>query len=306
MVSASSSFVPGSVRAAAGWYGDPIASAQLRYWDGAAWTEHIAPLPVITYATRLVGSKLDAAVYEMRVDDDTEWGLRPVLLPIAAFLAVICAAPIIAAVVNPRTHDARLAFAVIASFGAEAVVGVVAWLAGRDIAARYGGWGRAFGWRRPRWVDLGLGAAAFFAVLIGEIIVGATANGLSHGHASHEAQNLQLHTASALVVAVLFALVVVCAPLTEELVFRGLLLRTFMRRLTFWPAALLSTVIFALFHTYEVQTVAGAATLALTVACLGIANCVLNRYTDRLAAGIGVHAACNLLALVLVLTVSSH
>jgi hypothetical protein len=47
-------------------------------------------------------------------------------------------------------------------------------------------------------------------------------------------------------------------------------------------------------------------TLALTVACLGIANCLLNRYTDRLAAGIGVHAACNLLALVLVLTVSSR
>jgi hypothetical protein len=40
--------------------------------------------------------------------------------------------------------------------------------------------------------------------------------------------------------------------------------------------------------------------LALSVACLGLANCVLNRYTDRLAAGIGVHASSNLLALVIV------
>lgn len=304
-MSVSPSFAPRPAPAG-GWYSDPITGDQLRYWDGVAWTEHLAPLPVVRYATRPVGSKLDAAVYEMRVDDDAGWGLRPVLLPIGAFLAVICTAPIIAAVVDPKTHDARLAFGIIASFGAEAIVGLVAWLAGRDIAARYGGWGRAFGWRRPRWIDLGLGAAAFFAVLIGEIVVGATANGLSHGHASHEAQNLQVHTASAPVVAVLVALLVICAPLTEELVFRGLLLRTFMRRLTFWPAALLSTLIFALFHTYEVDTVSGAVTLALTVACLGIANCLLNRYTDRLAAGIGVHAACNLLALVLVLTVSSR
>lgn len=27
----------------AGWYPDPQQQGQLRYWDGAAWTEHLAP-----------------------------------------------------------------------------------------------------------------------------------------------------------------------------------------------------------------------------------------------------------------------
>jgi hypothetical protein len=30
----------------AGWYADTAVPGQQRYWDGTAWTEHIAPLPV--------------------------------------------------------------------------------------------------------------------------------------------------------------------------------------------------------------------------------------------------------------------
>jgi hypothetical protein len=44
--------------------------------------------------------------------------------------------------------------------------------------------------------------------------------------------------------------------------FRGLMLRTFMRAMRFWPAAILSSLVFALLHTYEVSTLAGAVTLA--------------------------------------------
>jgi hypothetical protein len=31
--------------APAGWYPDPSGEPRRRYWDGAAWTEHVAPLP---------------------------------------------------------------------------------------------------------------------------------------------------------------------------------------------------------------------------------------------------------------------
>jgi membrane protease YdiL (CAAX protease family) len=42
--------------------------------------------------------------------------------------------------------------------------------------------------------------------------------------------------------------VVVLAPLGEELLFRGLLLRALVRRLRFWPSAAISSVIFAMAH----------------------------------------------------------
>jgi uncharacterized protein len=54
----------------------------------------------------------------------------------------------------------------------------------------------------------------------------------------------------------------VCAPAVEELMFRGLLLRALMTRFGFWPAAIVSTGIFAAVHTYEVNTLVGAVTLA--------------------------------------------
>jgi uncharacterized protein YbjQ (UPF0145 family) len=34
-----------STDVAPGWYADPQGSGQLRYWDGAAWTEHVQPMP---------------------------------------------------------------------------------------------------------------------------------------------------------------------------------------------------------------------------------------------------------------------
>ena len=42
--------------------------------------------------------------------------------------------------------------------------------------------------------------------------------------------------------------VVVLAPLGEELLFRGLLLRGLVRRLRFWPAAVISSLLFAAAH----------------------------------------------------------
>jgi membrane protease YdiL (CAAX protease family) len=73
-----------------------------------------------------------------------------------------------------------------------------------------------------------------------------------------------------------------------------------MRRMSFWPAALLSTAVFALFHTYEVSTVQGAAALALSVATLGMTNCYLVRITGRLVPGMLVHATFNLVATIFV------
>jgi membrane protease YdiL (CAAX protease family) len=134
-------------------------------------------------------------------------------------------------------------------------------------------------------------------VFLGRQVVGILANVLSDGRAAREASNVQLAHPGVLSIVVLALTAVVLAPITEEFLFRGLLLRTFMRRLSFWPAALLSTALFGLGHVYEVRTVLGAVTLAGEVAVLGLCNCYLVRISGRLTPAIMVHASFNALAL---------
>jgi membrane protease YdiL (CAAX protease family) len=285
-----------------GWYPDPTGAPQWRFWDGRQWTVHVSPY--FAYAQRKARPALDAAVDQMRAADDAPWGWRPVVVPIAAFLIVIIGAPFVAQAIDPTSYNGKVVFAVAANFVVEVLIAASVWFAGRGIASRYGGWGRAFGWRWPRWIDLGYGALTLVGVFIARIVVGVVANVVTNGDAVKEAQNLEVTDVTVVAVVLLVVLTVICAPVIEELVFRGLLLRTFMRRMGFWPAALLSTLIFGLFHTYEVETIAGAVTLALSVACLGLGNCILNRYTNRLAGGIGVHAVFNLVAVVVVIAMA--
>jgi membrane protease YdiL (CAAX protease family) len=289
-----------------GWYPDPSGAVQLRFWDGVGWTHWLAPPPGRGWVSAPKGPALDEAVAAMRGDDPAPWGWRPAVVPIAAFVVVIVAGQLVSAFVTPSSYGGKLAFAVIANGCADALLALAVWVAGREVAARYGGWGRAFGLRRPRAIDLAFAAGGFVASLLMRGVVAGIANGLTHGRAAGEAQNLHLNTVNVPVVIILGVVTVIAAPVIEEIVFRGLLLRTFMRRMGFWPAAALSTLIFAGFHTYEVDTLAGAITLAASVGCLGLVNCFLNRYTDRLGAGMVVHATSNLLAVIVLVSMAGN
>ena len=227
------------------------------------------------------------------------------VLSVGALVGLIVVGIVASDVIHPHGNAARTAYAVVANVIVEALLGLAVWGAGREVAARNGGWAITFGLRRPRWSDAKWVAAGIGITFLTRGIVVAVANGLSHGRASREAENLQVHHIDAVTVVLLIAVVVVAAPIIEELVFRGLLLRTFMRRMPFWPAAASSTLIFAALHTYEVSTLVGAITLAASVACLGLTNCWLNRRTDSLAPGMIVHASFNLLA-VIVLVAQAH
>ena len=118
-----------------------------------------------------------------------------------------------------------------------------------------------FGLRRPRWIDLAWITAGIGMVFASRIVVGVIAVLAAGRKALDQAQNLELHTDRVAVYVLLAVVVVGLAPVIEETVFRGLLLRTFQRRIGFWPAALASSAIFAGFHLYEVSTLAGAAVL---------------------------------------------
>ena len=85
-----------------------------------------------------------------------------------------------------------------------------------------------------------------------------------------------------------------------------MILRTVMRRHGFWPAAIASSLLFGLFHTYQLDTLAGAALLGVSTAIFGLGQCMLVRRHVRLTGAIGVHSLNNVVAALLTLVVLTH
>jgi len=89
-------------------------------------------------------------------------------------------------------------------------------------------------------------------------------------------------------------LVVVAAPLAEETFFRGFLLQGLARRFTFWPAAVVSSAVFALAHV--------SWQLYVPIFVLGLAFAWLFWRTGSLWASIAAHATINATSLFVALT----
>jgi len=107
-------------------------------------------------------------------------------------------------------------------------------------------------------------------------------------------------------IVLLLILAVLVAPPVEELIFRGVLLRALMRRYRFWPAALISSVLFAALHLYEVDSAAAMVLLFASIAVFGIGQCLLVRWTGRLATSITAHAVSNAAAALLTLAAAGR
>ncbi|MGY1740101.1 MULTISPECIES: CPBP family intramembrane glutamic endopeptidase [unclassified Blastococcus] len=236
---------------------------------------------------------LDEQVRAARDRDPGSWGLRTWLGPLAALAGVLVLSH--AAALYDGPGGTVLAVAVL--IGGELLLLGALLASGRPVAARAGGWRAAFGLDRVRkrdWLPWLVGFLVIYACRTAVVSVAAV---LSDGRALEESSNLPTGDPTVLGVVVLVLAAVVLAPVTEELMFRGLLLRSFMRRMRFWPAALLSSLLFALFHVHQVETLLGAVTLALSVGALGLGNCFVVRITGRLAPAIMVHATYNALAI---------
>ena len=245
---------------------------------------------------------LDEQVAASQQGERQSWGVRSWLGPLVSLAALIVLSSVAAAAL-PGDGTARTVGLVAVSIGMELVLFAVLWAFGRSLAARGGGWRNALGldWvRGSDWLPWITGVGFAF---LGRTVVGILATALTDGRALGEASNLTGGDDDVVSIIVLVLVAVVLAPVAEELMFRGLLLRTFMHRMRFWPAALLSTLLFGAFHMYEVDTFAGAITLACTVGMLGLVNCYLVRITGRLTPGIMVHATYNALAVAVVLLV---
>lgn len=248
---------------------------------------------------------LDRAVEE---SPDQGWSLRLGLLPMLALIAVLAAEFGISRI-WPSWRPSRLTrwfllpVEVLHYAAAIAVILVL----GRVVVRNSGGWQRAFGWGKVKWIDplIGLGGAA--AEFVARIVVGVILFVLIPALRGKQEANVSLHGRSTTSIVLILILAVLIAPPVEELIFRGVMLRAFMKRLPttrlgpFWPAALLSSVLFAALHLYEVHSVAAMVLLFGSIFTFAIGQCLLVRWTGRLATSITSHAISNLVAALITL-----
>ena len=231
---------------------------------------------------------LDQRVAELAADPGRTWGLRDALLGLLAVPAVLALTLAVLALLPPV--PGALATAV-----ATAVLAAVAVALARRPARQSGGWQRALGLELPAWADTGriLGWSLLLFVAQAAVVTALVAVPALRGARADNASFLREEPLWSLLLFAVLATAV--APVLEELLFRGLVLRGLMLRLGFWPAAVVSSSFFGAFHAQGVGRDAVVVVAATGVFGLGL--CVLARRTGRLGPGIGVHALRNAVAI---------
>ncbi|MCW2603441.1 MAG: Conserved rane protein of unknown function [Pseudonocardiales bacterium] len=296
-------------RAPPNWPAPPVGWEPPAFWAPPPWFPPPPPrwqfwdrpppaLGEASYGRR--GWALDDAVRDARARTGAAWGWRVAVWPVVALAAVILLGGL---VVLPLGDGAVAAAAATVLF--YAVLVGVAVVVGRPIAALAGGWVPAFGLGPPRWIDAPIGAAAAAVQFGARILVAILLVALIPALRNADASNLDIKGLSGLELALTAVVVVIVAPVVEEILFRGLILRTAMTRMGFWPAALGSSTVFALFHAPAVDSVGGAAVLVSSIFVFSVGQCLLVRWQGRLAPAMASHGVANGVALLLAVLIAS-
>ena len=238
------------------------------------------------------GKPLDEAVART-LTTDAPWA-RAAVAPIVAVLSLAVLIPVVVIATGlPRHGDGTGAYSLIG----ELLLGVVVLLAARPLAVRYDGWTSAVGLGRPVRGD-GKRVAVWFLAQLGVRFCVAFVLAIAVPHLPHVGNLTGTKQLGAAGITMLLLAGVVVAPVVEELAFRGMLLRALMRRLPYWPAAGLSSLVFAALHAPTARSWTGAVAIVLFIYAFGLVQCQLVRRTARLAPAMGVHAVSNLLTIV--------
>ena len=178
---------------------------------------------------------------------------------------------------------------------ATVLLGCAGVLVARRPARQSGGLERALGFDLPLWSDVGrlVWWSLGLLLLQGFAIVGLQAAVPALRDVPVENTDFLRDVPPAALLVLVVAAVLV-APVLEELLFRGVVLQGLMLRTGFWPASLVSSVVFGAFHA--TATGLEAVPIVVATAVFGLGLCVLTRRTGRLGPGIGVHALRNAVA----------
>lgn len=268
-----SSFPPPTT-APAGWYPDPSGTGT-RYFDGRQW----APA---------------GPVFEERQAHPE----LPVVAAVGA-LAILVASLLVGRVVGELIDGydwPTLIYVVLST-----LIGYgpsVAWCVYVRRRWANGDWQRV-GWRY-RWSDLGWGPLTYLTAFGVEIAIGALLLLFDVPFTSNIDDVSELKVDRMYMVSMLVVVVVV-APLVEELIFRGVVLRGFLSRMAPVLAILVQGVLFGCAHIDPARG-SGNVGLAIVLSGVGIALGGAAYLTRRIGPTVVAHGILNGIAMILVLS----
>jgi membrane protease YdiL (CAAX protease family) len=158
---------------------------------------------------------------------------------------------------------------------------------------------RDLGWI-PRWSDLGWGPVIWFAAILGQVAVGALVLGLDIPITNNTDGVGEFQTDRTYVIS-LVVTAVVAAPIVEELVFRGVVLRGLRSVTPAVAAIVLQGVLFGAAHLDPVRG-AGNVGLVMVLSGVGIVLGAAAYLLRRIGPSIVAHAIFNGVVLALLLS----
>ena len=287
--------IPAESPAAApgGWYVDPRHQAPWRWWDGNQWTEYIQSAQGSVWHVAQPSRSPHEDIQGPSIRGGGIAALGAVIGVVASILLQV-----VYLITTPRPWNINAPWLVATS----EVLLWTGFIGAVIIASRRHGTGRLsadYGFHVPRPKDVGIGfvggvVAGVVPILLAVLAIWATTGFKSaHGTATKIAGIKPEGTAGWIVV---ILLVVVGAPIIEELFFRGLVQGAFMRRIGSTSAIFVTALIFCACHTLNEGPIAPMILFAPALV-LGY----LRVRTQRLAAGMVAHATFNGLTLCLLL-----
>jgi len=152
----------------------------------------------------------------------------------------------------------------------------------------------------PRWADLGWGPLIWLGAIAAQVVVGAVVIGLGLPFAGNTEGIDEIRADRTYVVSLVIT-AVIAAPIVEEMVFRGVVMRGLRNRLRVVAAVLAQGLLFGLAHVDPVRG-SGNVGLVLVFAGVGVAFGVAAVLLGRIGPTIVAHAIFNGVVLVIVLT----
>ena len=282
----------------AGWYHDPGRRHEYRFWNGWGWTPGVADGGRVLHDFPVAHAPSKPWEGVPGPDERAALPRVAVAYAFAGIVAAIVGSFLGAGIAGALAPHSRLALLVLSQSGLwSGLVGAV-WLVSRKFGT--GNVWRDFG-LRAEGMDVPRGALVSVIARFAGIVAVIPLVAISHKLIGSDVTPLKGATQSPALLVTLVLMVVVGAPLIEELFFRGLLLRSLVPSLGTLGAIVTQGLVFGSLHMRPSYGL-GNVSLFVVIGAMGIIQGIVAERYRRLGPGIFSHAFFNLVAVLLALS----